>query len=77
MDAAGSLAGLTASLDPLEEALAPLLDRPLNETLDSLAPVQQARLLVMLGYLTHDLSWSQSRFSTEGLALTDPIQQSI
>lgn len=59
-DPTPSVEALKASLDPLEAALAPLLARPLDDTLRGLEPLQQAKLLVMLGYLTHDLSWSTS-----------------
>ncbi|KAL1748929.1 Sas10/Utp3/C1D family-domain-containing protein [Schizophyllum fasciatum] len=53
------VAALSASLDKLERELAPLLDRPLAETLAGLEPIEQARLQTLLPYIIYDLSFIQ------------------
>ncbi|KZV65570.1 hypothetical protein PENSPDRAFT_638134 [Peniophora sp. CONT] len=51
------LATLTSTLDELEKELAPLLAQSLPETTMNLDPIQQAKLQVLLPYLTYDLSF--------------------
>lgn len=54
---------LDSSLDELEEALAPLLERPLQDTLTSLpGPVERAKVLFWVAYTIHSCSWSQSDY---------------
>lgn len=52
------LAMLTSTMDELEKELAPLLAQSLPETTMNLDPIQQAKLQVLLPYLTYDLSFS-------------------
>ena len=52
------LTSLTATLDELEKELAPLLAQSLSDTTMNLDPIQQAKLQVLLPYLTYDLSFS-------------------
>ena len=53
------VAALNASLDKLETELAPLLDKPLAETLAGLEPIEKARLQTLLPYIIYDLSFSE------------------
>ena len=55
------VAALNASLDKLETELAPLLDKPLAETLAGLEPIERARLQTLLPYIIYDLSFSEWR----------------
>ena len=57
------LTALTSTLDELEKELAPLLAQSLPETTMNLDPIQQAKLQVLLPYLTYDLSFSLSPFT--------------
>ncbi|KAI5897761.1 uncharacterized protein SCHCODRAFT_02489744 [Schizophyllum commune H4-8] len=59
------VAALNASLDKLETELAPLLDRPLAETLAGLEPIEKARLQTLLPYIIYDLSFIQLKVNGE------------
>lgn len=49
---------LSSSLDELEAKLEPILSYPLQENLESLEKLQQAKLNVLLPYLINDLIFS-------------------
>ncbi|VDC08009.1 unnamed protein product [Peniophora sp. CBMAI 1063] len=51
------LVTLTSTLDELEKELAPLLAQGIPETTMNLDPIQQAKIYVLLPYLTYDLSF--------------------
>jgi hypothetical protein len=53
------LSALNLSLDELEAELEPLLAQTLPETVVNLAPVQQAKLQVLLPYLVHGLIFGE------------------
>jgi hypothetical protein len=54
---------LDGSLNDLEAALAPLLARPLEETLASLpGPVERAKVLFWVAYTIHSCSWGSCSF---------------
>lgn len=58
-DPTTTLSELSTSLTALEEALAPLLATPFEEVSEGLEPLVKARLDVMVGYVVHDLIWSE------------------
>jgi len=53
------LANLDASLDELTDALEPLFEQSLPESLVSLDPIQQAKLQTVLPYVVYDLVFSE------------------
>lgn len=61
-DPSTALESLSTSLSVLEAALVPFLATPLEETLaqNDGEPLQKAKLQVMVGYVVHDLIWSES-----------------
>ncbi|KAL1760872.1 hypothetical protein FB107DRAFT_269582 [Schizophyllum commune] len=59
------VAALNASLDKLETELAPLLNKPLAETLAGLEPIEKARLQTLLPYIIYDLSFIQLKVNGE------------
>ncbi|KAL1677690.1 hypothetical protein EV122DRAFT_213710 [Schizophyllum commune] len=59
------VAALNASIDKLETELAPLLDKPLAETLAGLEPIEKARLQTLLPYIIYDLSFIQLKVNGE------------
>lgn len=54
-----ALSHLNDGLDNLEELLKPLLSKPLQDTQETLEPLQKARLNTLIGYIVHDLVWSK------------------
>jgi exosome complex protein LRP1 len=58
-----AVAQVSDALDSLEDILEPLLQAPLNDTLGRLDNLQKAKLQVLLGYVIHDLVWSEQAFS--------------
>lgn len=58
-----TLDNLSTSLDAVEATLAPLLARPLEETLASLEPVERAKVLFWISYTLHSSTWSSSGLS--------------
>jgi exosome complex protein LRP1 len=53
------LANLDASLDELSDALEPLFEQTLPESLIALDPIQQAKLQTVLPYIVYDLVFSE------------------
>ena len=73
------VAALNASLDKLETELAPLLDKPLAETLAGLEPIEKARLQTLLPYIIYDLSfseWKSYSLVEAGVLMLDSSAQS-
>lgn len=54
-----SLLSIEQSLDTLDEALAPLLEKDLYTTLSQLDLLQKAKLQVLLPYVVNDLVFSE------------------
>lgn len=65
-DPTKTLSQLSTSLATLEEALAPLLATPFEEVSEGLEPLVKARLDVMVGYVVHDLIWSELSLRLRG-----------
>ena len=65
-DPTKTLPQLSTSLATLEEALAPLLATPFEEVSEGLEPLVKARLDVMVGYVVHDLIWSELSLRLRG-----------
>ena len=55
------ISALNFSLDELEAELEPLFSQTLPESVVGLENIQQAKLQVLLPYLTYDLIFSESR----------------
>lgn len=62
---------LSSSLDELEAKLEPILSHSLQENIDSLEKLQQAKLNVLLPYLINDLIFSA--YGVSNLALSSNI----
>ncbi|BEJ17774.1 hypothetical protein CspHIS471_0700420 [Cutaneotrichosporon sp. HIS471] len=60
-DPAATLRDLNVSLDTIEAALAPLLARPLTETLEALGSIERAKLDVLLAFTVNNLVWMYLR----------------
>ena len=55
-----ALSALSDSLPALEEAFAPLLQRPWSETLESMSELDRAKVDILMAYAINDLVWSES-----------------
>jgi len=56
-----TISAIDDDLDSLEEVLEPLLAKPLEETLEKLSVLDQAKLQTSIPYVLYDLVISQSR----------------
>lgn len=64
---------LRVSLQELEQKLEPLFSKPLQDTLESLDTLQQAKLQVVITYLINDLIFSTQSFQWACVVLFMPI----
>lgn len=58
-DPSAALAALTGTMDDLEAAVAPLLARPLNDTMADLGPLERAKMDVLVAYAINNLVWGE------------------
>lgn len=58
-DPSAALHALAGTLDRLEAAVAPLLAQPLNDTLNDLAPLERAKMDILVAYAINNLVWGE------------------
>ena len=62
-DPAANASALLAALPELEKTLEALQSRPWAETADALAPLERAKMDILLSYAVNDLIWGLSSFA--------------